>query len=300
MDRSDPLLPPPGSSGRAEALKRTLLREQAEVRRRFHEAVRSRGALKRISSATGEAGPLSKVMQALDLAVAGDWAGIETLAQRMAPELRRFGVTVLGWFEITVALRNAVTPILVREYAEEPDHLLEMLADLEEFTTWIGGCVVRGLEIARDPGDHDATLVQSIVENIPYMIFLKDAEELRFVEMNAAGVQLLGFTRDELIGRSDYDFFPATEADFFTEKDRLVLEGKQLVDVPEEPIQTRLGGVRVLHTKKIPILDSDGTPRYLLGISEDITERQLADQELQRAKEAAETASLAKTIQEEL
>ena len=286
---------PQGPAGTAEALTRLLQSEQVEIRRGFHEAVRARGALKRLSSSSGEVGPLRKVLEALDLAAVGDWVGIESLAHELGPELRRHGVTVPGWYEIIVALRSAVAPILVRDHAEEPELLIGMLTALDEIIAWIGARVIRGLEIARDPGDHDATLVQSIVENIPYMIFLKDAQELRFVGINAAGEQLLGFTRDELIGRSDYDFFPRDEADFFTSKDRLVLEGDTLVDIPEEPIQTRTQGMRVLHTKKIPILDADGTPRYLLGISEDITERQQAELELQRAMEAAEAANLAKT-----
>jgi light-regulated signal transduction histidine kinase (bacteriophytochrome) len=58
-----------------------------------------------------------------------------------------------------------------------------------------------------------------------------------------------------------------------------------LVDVPEEPIQTKRG-LRWLHTRKVPILDDHGLPAYLLGISEDITERKRAEQEV-RALAAA-------------
>ena len=122
--------------------------------------------------------------------------------------------------------------------------------------------------------------LNSIVENIPNMIFVKNAEDLRFVKFNKAGEELLGFQREELIGKNDHDIFPKNEADFFTANDKAVLENKKLVDTPEEMIQTKYRGERILHTKKIPILDMQKQPRYLLGISEDITERKLAEDAL--------------------
>lgn len=118
--------------------------------------------------------------------------------------------------------------------------------------------------------------LESILEHIPDMIFVKDAEELRFVRFNSAGERLLGYTREDLIGKNDHDFFPTEEADAFTSKDRQVLEGGVLSDIAEEPIHTTRG-TRWLHTKKIPIVDDAGTPRYLLGISEDITAQKEAE-----------------------
>ena len=120
--------------------------------------------------------------------------------------------------------------------------------------------------------------VTSVIEHLPNMVFVKDAASLRFVQFNKAGEDLTGIPREELLGRSDYDLFPEEEADFFTQKDRAALDGRILVDIVEEPIHTKHRGVRLLHTKKIPILDAQGRPRYLLGISEDITERQQLEQ----------------------
>jgi PAS domain S-box-containing protein len=132
--------------------------------------------------------------------------------------------------------------------------------------------------------------LDAIIENIPHMIFVKDAERLAFERFNRAGEALLGVTRDELIGKNDYDFFPADQAQFFQAKDRNTLESKALLDISEEPIETPRG-TRWLHTKKVPILGENGAPAYLLGISEDITDRKRAAQALMRAKEAAESAS---------
>jgi PAS domain S-box-containing protein len=133
--------------------------------------------------------------------------------------------------------------------------------------------------------------LNSMIENIPDMIFVKDAANLRFVRFNRAGEELLGYSRDELLGRNDYDFFPREEADFFTAKDREVLAAGTVRDIPEEPVETRHKGVRILHTKKIPILDEDGAPRYLLGISEDITERKARESELHAANRELEAFS---------
>jgi len=133
------------------------------------------------------------------------------------------------------------------------------------------------------------SFLDSIVENIPDMVFVKDAKDLSFVLMNRAGEELLGYQRADLIGKNDYDFFPKAEADFFTAKDRAVLCDMTLLEIPEEPIDTAAHGLRLLHTKKIPIFDDKGEPAYLLGISEDITERQQADQ-LRRQHERTTTA----------
>jgi PAS domain S-box-containing protein len=102
--------------------------------------------------------------------------------------------------------------------------------------------------------------LNNIVENIPNMIFVKDAEKLRFVSVNKAGEQLLGYPQEEMLGKTDYDFFPKEEADFFTAKDPEVLSTKKLVDIPEETIKNRDNDERILRTKKIPIMDETGKP----------------------------------------
>lgn len=132
--------------------------------------------------------------------------------------------------------------------------------------------------------------LDAIVENIPDMVFVKEATTLSFVRFNRAGEQLLGIPREQLIGKSDNDFFPPDEARFFIDKDRETLAKRTLVDIPEEPIQTSQGE-RWLHTKKVPILDATGVPRFLLGISEDITDRKRDLAALREAKEQAEFSS---------
>jgi PAS domain S-box-containing protein len=129
------------------------------------------------------------------------------------------------------------------------------------------------------PQDRDRLFLESIVRSVPAMIFVKDAEGLRFELFNPAGEALVGVSEKDLLGKSDRDFFPADQAASFNEIDRQVLAGKKLVDVGQEPLDTPTGK-RWLHTRKVPILGPDGEPKYLLGIAIDVTEQKLAQDAL--------------------
>lgn len=126
--------------------------------------------------------------------------------------------------------------------------------------------------------------LSTIFDNIPNFIFVKEADTLRFVRVNAAGEQLLGYTEREMLGKNDYDFFPKEQADFFTAKDRETFTSSERVFIFEEAITRKDGTTRLLQTKKLPIRDKFGQPQYLLGIAEDITERKLADQRIRESE----------------
>ncbi len=119
--------------------------------------------------------------------------------------------------------------------------------------------------------------LDSLIEHLPVMIFVKDALNLRFVRQNRACEALLGLSRQEMLGKTAGEIFPPEEADGIMAGDNEALAGGRLVDIPEESIHTRLLGVRSLHTMKLPISGPDGKPEFLLGISVDITERKLAE-----------------------
>ncbi|MFA5182069.1 MAG: ATP-binding protein [Syntrophales bacterium] len=181
----------------------------------------------------------------------------------------------------------------LRRHNEVLFHKLEKkMRDLE--------AAYREVKAGEEALQKEQEFLDNIVENIPNMIFVKDAETLRFVRFNKAGEGLLGLSREDLIGKSDYDFFPKSQADSFTEKDREVFKKKELVDIPEEAIKTRQQGERLLHTKKMPILNRAGEAQFLLGISEDITEHKQAEDEIRRLNAELEQRVIDRTIQLEV
>lgn len=127
--------------------------------------------------------------------------------------------------------------------------------------------------------------LDEVIENIPHMIFVKDATDLRFVRVNRAFEELTGLSKQQAIGKSDHDFFPRSEADFFTARDREVL-GTGCTGAYDEPIHTAHHGVRMLHTRKLAIYDELEQPRFLLGISEDVTEKKKHEAEILRLNAA--------------
>jgi PAS domain S-box-containing protein len=217
------------------------------------------------------------------------------------------GVPVHGGDEIADMAR-AVEQFLEdrRQRRQAEDALKELNAGLEarvalrtaELSTALAGQAAEIVERqhAEEAARASEYFLSSIIENIPDTIFVKEAATLHFVRFNKAAEQLLGYQREALIGRSVHDLFPADEADFFALKDRAVLESRQMVDVPEEPVQTR-HGPRLVHTMKIPILDVRGEPQFLLGISRDITEHKRAEEELRRYREHLEEMILERTAE---
>ncbi|MDO9034692.1 MAG: PAS domain-containing protein, partial [Methanoregula sp.] len=67
---------------------------------------------------------------------------------------------------------------------------------------------ITDIRLAEEKLKESENFLSNIVEQIPDMIFVKDAQDLRFVQLNKAGEDLLGYSRAEMFGKTDRDFFP--------------------------------------------------------------------------------------------
>ena len=125
----------------------------------------------------------------------------------------------------------------------------------------------------------------SILEGLPNPVFVKD-EQHRWVLVNEAYCCFMGYERSQLLGKSDYDFFPKAEAEVFWSKDDLVFASGQLNENEEE--FTDAGGhPHVILTRKTLQVDSDGR-RYLVGVITDITDRKEMERDLRRSHDELE------------
>jgi two-component system sensor histidine kinase/response regulator len=134
-------------------------------------------------------------------------------------------------------------------------------------------------------------LFVSVLENMPAVVFMKDAQTLRYELLNLQGEQFLGRGRDEVLGKNDADLFPPDMAAGFERGDRQVLSSGTQLLIREEEVRRSNGEPSWLTTRKVALYDDEGRPAHLLGFSLDITERKRADAALLSASQSLERSN---------
>jgi diguanylate cyclase (GGDEF)-like protein/PAS domain S-box-containing protein len=124
------------------------------------------------------------------------------------------------------------------------------------------------------------TFLDTIIENMPLMITVKEMRTQRYTLVNRAAERIFDFPREEILGRRPHDILPKATADLFVASDKDALNEKGAPAVFEHHVATGRMGERVLTTTKLPIKSQGGAPPYILSISEDITERKRAEEQV--------------------
>jgi PAS domain S-box-containing protein len=136
-------------------------------------------------------------------------------------------------------------------------------------------------------------LYHSLVETLPLNVFRKDRQG-RFTFANQRFCQTTGRPLEELLGKTDHDYYPPHLADKYRHDDQTVTEQRTVLDLVEEH-QTPAGELLYVQVLKTPVYDSLGEVIGTQAFFWDITDRKRAEEQLKRAKEEAEAANRAKS-----
>jgi hypothetical protein len=129
-------------------------------------------------------------------------------------------------------------------------------------------------------------LLWALMNNIPDLIYFKNGYN-RFIMVSKTKAEQVGSTPEEIIGKTDFDFYPKEIAEKTVADDKHVVEtGEPIVDRVEKHILPS-GEERWLSTVKVPLRDENGVIIGTMGISRDITELKRAEEKRVRAEVAA-------------
>ncbi len=114
-------------------------------------------------------------------------------------------------------------------------------------------------------------LLEQIIDTLPMSFFVKDAgDEFRYTMCNRKFCRMIGRTRDEVVGRTDYDIFPAVIADKLTGEHAGAMRSKDLIHAEVEEVVPGVGW-HVFEKWLLPF-HTDMGRKMLIGIAHDVTE----------------------------
>lgn len=134
---------------------------------------------------------------------------------------------------------------------------------------------------------------RTLLENLPQLIFLKNKRSV-YVSVNKNFCKSLGVKPEQIIGKTDFSFFPRELAQKYRKDDRDILKTGKTKEIVEDYIEK--GKRRIVQTVKTPVLGDDGKPIGILGIFWDITERRRTEEMVKESEKKYRT--LVETAQE--
>ncbi len=136
--------------------------------------------------------------------------------------------------------------------------------------------------------------IQQLIDSIPDNIFIKD-EQSRFILANNWVAKVMGTkTPEDLIGKSDFDFYPKPHAEgYFKDEQKIIKTGIPIINKQEQVYSN--GKTKWYSTTKLPLHNKTGQIIGIMGIGKDITKLIAKKQKLEKALKEAEKADQLKS-----
>ena len=127
---------------------------------------------------------------------------------------------------------------------------------------------------------HERNVLRTMIDLIPAFIYAKDANS-RFTACNELVARRMGTSPEQLVGKTDFDFFPPEMAQkFFDDEQALIKSGVPLINHEEIALDKTRGMNRVILTSKVPLRDEHGNLTGIVGTGYDITDRKVAEERM--------------------
>jgi PAS domain S-box-containing protein len=211
--------------------------------------------------------------------------GIEVLeiVRATRPDLPTIIVSGTGSEESAIeAIRKGADDYVVKtaQHIERLQETIQAVLDRRK--------AIREAEETISNRDREYSLLRTLADTVPEQIFAKDRDN-RYVFANSSRVTLLGATTmQDVIGKTDYDFYAEPIAAKYLRDERRVIEHGETLRNVEEAVVRNDGEQRVYLTTKAPIRNKQGEVEGIVIVSRDVTELQHREERLRRLVTAIE------------
>jgi len=144
--------------------------------------------------------------------------------------------------------------------------------------------------------DNNRRMLMKVIDNVPGKIFLKDNEG-KIMLVNTEMAKTYGMSAEELIGKTDFDFYTETDAKRRKEAENEIISGGRKTFIETEEIA---GEKHYYRTTLMPFFIAHLNQKGILSVQADITEIKTMEIEMKRRNEElhAQDEELRQTLEE--